>query len=152
MVKPNYSPIGSIGTVSIIDNISGDTLALAYTANSNTATANYCNAINFFITNGPINATNYYASGHIQFDIMLGPAYSSLYPIVVAYGQGAVCTSSPIPGLSQSAFTHVSIPLQGGFNGCNETGTVVIMFIGITEANIPVGIQFYIDDVQWTPN
>ncbi len=141
----------------VTDTITGDTIALAFVAPSNFV--GYNAGLIFLIPNC-VNASNYYAAGHIQFDIMLGPASDSntAQNLNVNYG-GIQCNGYGGPGcynygtqyapnvsLSTSAFTHISVP----FTAFPQNDTVSVQQIQIDTVPTAAGIIYYLDNLQFT--
>jgi hypothetical protein len=146
----NGSPVNASTTT---DTISGDSLTLAL----QTFGTAQSGSLNFTITRS--NASAYGAAGYLQFDIELGPGFSSAanQQIQVQYGPaysgGCVYNfaGAPAPTLSATAFTRVTIPFTS-FGSCNDLSTLSVLTIGfITTSGSAVasGTMFYVDDVQW---
>lgn len=158
---------GSDVNATVTDNIDGSPTVLQCSAVSG-GLASPAVVASFAYTNYWLasNISNYYASGNIQADIELGPAFSTTTSmLIVGYGNtfwapttAYGCNSSPLTGLSTSTFTHVSIPFSTGFNGCDETDGSFSVYVeaisdaGYTGANLSPGVQFYVNNVQITPN
>jgi len=105
------------------------------------------------------NVANFYANGHIQFDILLGGAYLPATSLIsVSYGTltATPCVNAAFAnaGLSQTQFTHVSVPFTGYLLSCNDTSGVNEFSIveTVSGGSSNPGIQFYLDNVQWTAN
>lgn len=137
---------------SVSDNVDGGNTVLQFTATENGAGC-------AFLIPSPVNATSYYASGHIQFDIELGPGFNGSNSIInVQYGMdGNVCTSETLGGLSTGSFTHVSVPFNNDFiSNCNSTGSMQLVGLNVAYNNSGCGnlsgIQFYFNNLQITPN
>jgi|GEM_PF-2498490 len=148
-----YPAQGSVALATVTDTLTGDTKALVYKGNG--AAAPYQSNIIFYFS-GASNASNYYSTGHIQYDLMLGPAFGAGNSLWTAYRNPAgACVSPSMPGsgFSATSFTHVSVALAGGFGSCNDTAMVNRVGIGIPGGEtVPAGLQYYVNDVEWTPN
>ncbi|HTB22199.1 MAG TPA: hypothetical protein VK914_05795 [bacterium] len=140
------SPSNSFSTVSVTDGISGDSSVLAI---SQTISGDIASSIFFEIPySNAFNASNY-ASGHIQFDLKLGPAFSAGEEIIGEYNAGG-CIWPSISGLNQTSFTHISVPISTGI--CNTINGFWQIVILDENGSGSTGIQFYIDNLQITSN
>jgi hypothetical protein len=91
---------------------------------------------------------NGYANGHLEFDIMLGQPASAYAGIGVSAGNGCPNWVQLSPGsLSQSAFTHISVPLPT----CtiNYPTLFVVTLTGTSANSLPA---LYFNNVEWTTN
>jgi|GEM_PF-3669566 hypothetical protein len=153
---------GSGGTAAVTDTVNGDGTVLQVSSNGSATYA----FIEFYLAPLPLpplpaqgmDITAYYPSGHLQFDVELGPA-SDVANTTMTIGYGGVvsgaCRSTAIPGLSATSFTHVSVPMTSGFPACNVTGNFAMIGISATDGsggNMAPGIQFYLNNVQLTSN
>jgi hypothetical protein len=135
----------------VTDNLTGDTVALAI---STTAGSYNC----FFTIPTPVNISNYYANGHLQFDVKAANASTLVF--YASYGNtnnGNGCSATPVQGLSQTQFVHVSIPLStlgsGSCGGPSGAASLVsVNEFGGYDLNASPGVQFYLNNYQITPN
>src|ERR1700677_2810671 len=104
---------GSILNVNTPDPISGDTTALQFSA-----TAMATPLAPYFLDSAPENPGTYYASGHLQFDIILDQS-SITGNITVGFAyvnSGGSTVTAPyalsVASLSAVTFTHESIPFS----------------------------------------
>ena len=91
---------------------------------------------------------NGYANGHLEFDIMLGQPASAYAGIGVSAGNGCPNWVQLSPGsLSQSSFTHISVPLPT----CtiNYPTLFVVTLTGTSATSLPV---LYLNNIEWTTN
>jgi hypothetical protein len=120
--------------------------------------------VEFSLNNGvDANIASYYAAGHFQFDIMLGPAYGSTPGISANYS--SINSSGPCGqqfsgsySLNTSSFTHISIPISAMSNGqgnCGSGGQIKSFqnfWIQVDGSGGYSGTMFYVDNVELTPN
>jgi hypothetical protein len=161
-VAADNAVAGSIASVAGPDPVTGDGTVLQYSATGSAATGGILFSIPI-----PVNGYDYLDNGHLQFDMMLGPAWSSANTIdtffrddpgfVFPWGQTNQMTQ--VTGLSTTAFVHVSLPLTwtAGYPYANALGIGLMpagqLYIGVfTPGTIPAGVQFYVDNVQLTAN
>jgi hypothetical protein len=91
---------------------------------------------------------NGYASGHLEFDIMLGQPASAYAGIGVSAGNGCPNWVQLSPGsLSQSGFTHISVALPT----CtiNYPTLFVVTLTGTSANSLPA---LYLNNIEWTTN
>jgi hypothetical protein len=91
---------------------------------------------------------NSYANGHLEFDIMLGQPASAYAGIGVSVGNGCPNWVQLSPGaLSQSGFTHISVPLPT----CtiNYPTLFVVTLTGTSASSLPA---LYLNNIEWTTN
>jgi hypothetical protein len=139
---------GSILNVNTPDPISGDTTTLQFSATAVTTPL-----APYFLDSAPENPGTYYASGHLQFDIILDQSPLS-GNITVGFGYvnsgGSTVTTSyalPVTSLNNSTFTHESIPLS---KFTNSASVVEPFFVVGPNGNAEA--QFTMDNIQWTSN
>jgi hypothetical protein len=145
----------------VTDNVTGDTITLAVGAPAGSPVTLNINAT----VPVPANVTNYYAAGHVQFDIMLGSAFNagvtSIYASYGDKGNGNGCSSAslvPAYSLNTSSFVHVSVPFTGFGSCAGGTGSASMAAVSLMEiyvidnSGFSAGTQFYINNIQWTPN
>jgi hypothetical protein len=91
---------------------------------------------------------NSYTNGHLEFDIMLAQPASAYAGIGVSVGNGCPNWVQLSPGsLSQSAFTHISVPLPT----CtiNYPTLFVVTLTGTSASSLAV---LYFNNIEWTTN
>ena len=91
---------------------------------------------------------NGYANGHLEFDVMLGQPASAYAGIGVSAGNGCPNWVQLSPGsLSQSGFTHISVPLPS----CtiNYPTLFEVTLIGNSASSLPV---LYLNNIEWITN
>lgn len=95
------------------DTLNGDQTTLQLAAPGDTYVA-----VQFSVS-APVDLSAYYASGHLQYDCMVGTMNPTDFTVFVTPGD---CTQYPAPVGSQGVFTHVSIPWANGHpeTGCSQ--------------------------------
>lgn len=91
---------------------------------------------------------NSYANGHLEFDIMLGQPASAYAGIGVSTGNGCPnWVQLSLGSLSQSGFTHISVPLPT----CtiNYPTLFVVTLTGTSASSLPA---LYLNNIEWTTN
>jgi len=153
-VDSNNQAVGDSGTATIADPVQGSRTLLCYVTRASSSPGGYVGGLAFHTLSGAgLDAGSYYATGRIQFDIMLGPAFDpATDAIKVFYGDGSVgCGSQALGGLSAKAFTHVSLPFADFGEACDATSLVNYLTIADTDPGGRPGVQFYVDKVRVTP-
>ena len=144
-----------ISNASVTDAITSDSTVLSVACNP-AALVSFSTA--FYISTS-VNAGNYYAAGHIQFDLMGGGAYSSSGSTTTVCFNNGSC-SWTISGISKTQFIHYSLPFTSvascysGTSAGNIVAFTSITFQGVETSfgSLGAGVQFYIDNLQITPN
>lgn len=145
----------TLSNVALTDNITGDTTTLRLTT-SLPGTINASGLGMNFTTSVGQNASSYYSTGHLQFNIRLEKVPAPLYDtLTVSYGsdiynQGAYTID--MSTLSTSIFTHISIPISL-FNA-NKSSNVAMPFRltlnqGFINNNQAMAT---LNDIKWTEN
>jgi hypothetical protein len=149
---------GDLSNAAVTDPFTNDATVLeGYGPATSSAGVDMFFTLPIYAAGGGIDQSAYYSSGHIQFDIELGPNLSS-NTIQISYynnnggGCGPIVISS---GLSTTTFTHVSIPFATAFGSCDGMAEVsgLTMIVGNQSGqSVAPGLEFYINDLQITPN
>lgn len=138
------------GSISVADSACGNlttgsnTLEIYSTAAGTTVYANFL-TFDMFTIAGTVNYQ------HLQFDIELGLPASDFSAMVVE-GMGTCGGSAINPAsLSQSAFTHVSLP--NGSISCQSGSTKTVATFMFTTTAVPIsGAYVYLNNVELTSN
>lgn len=139
------------------DPISGDTSALLLTAN-------VPGGFYYFQSPVTVNPSNYYPTGHLQFDILLGQPAANITSMSLQYynnGFSGNCGEYDFPATlisswSSSSFTHVSTPFTaftvttGGCSGYaqNSIDTPFELSWSVSSS----GTTITLDNIRWTFN
>ena len=96
----------------------------------------------------------FYQSGHLEFNIKLGPYFYNLGPtsLIVGYGNDTQMATYPInpSTLSSFQFTHISIPFTAFTE--NDTANVTIPFTLYFANPCSNGQVMFLNDIKWTVN
>jgi len=145
------------GTTAITDNLTGDGTVLEFIAPISSVGYNDGISLDFSTFCG-IDASGYYASGHFQCDLMLGPAAVSTTGWNLNFnlnGKSGFDQLSGAPAVNNSSFTHISLPFPVPTpNSCSPNcyNFIDLESIQIDTAVPAAGVVFYINNIQITPN
>ena len=142
-------------TVTMTDNITGDTNVLLYSATNQ----GYSSVLSLS-SSAAANPSSYYAAGHLQFDIELATANTNNLDLEFedsAQTSWPFVDTVPPSSLSSSTFTHESIPLASFSCGGCPTGlsTAINLPFMLTWSQGNAGAcaaNVYLNDIQWTSN
>ena len=130
------------GTINVRDNVSDDTTVLAAGDSSNNTTSIYFETPHFR------NASQYYANGHICFNLRM---LTDTAKVTVEYVKDAfnIAVYEINNVAASSDFQHYCIPLTS-FSS-NQTDSISGCFqLYITDNTSRTNPAFYINDIRWT--
>ena len=134
----------------VTDPISGDNSTLCLTT---TTTCGYFN----FLSAAPGYPTVYYATGHLQFDLLLDQPPANITAMAIEYldsvsGNYAQYSFTPssINALSTTTFTHLTIPFTSFTGGTGYSEGIVDTPLQISWSATGTGTAITIDNIVWT--
>jgi len=140
---------GGYSSVAITDNITGDTSSLAVTSWQGNSYGGW-DQFNVAVAQ---DASSYYSSGHLQFDIELSSGFNNCgaSTINVGYGNNSTISTYAInfSTMSTTQFSHISIPFN--LFSSNLTSSVTVPFY-VTVCGSGGSPALYFNDIKWTGN